>query len=183
MLNGAVVRLRPVRQDDLDWLVAECGKPSAFGEFEPFFIGQGESLRYAFEENALLADDRTFLVIEDRSGRRVGVARIEGIDMHSRVGRVAATILDPHERGKGLGTDAHRLLVEYLFRHRGLARLEAHVAAGNNAARAVLKRLGFREEGVLRARILAHGSRHDVIVCGLLAEEWEERSRSANLAI
>lgn len=183
MLTGAIVRLRPVREDDVDWLVAECGKPSAFGEFEPFALGAAEALRAQFEYDGLLSDERTRLVIEDRSGRRVGVAFIDGLDPHARVARIAATILDPPERGKGFGTDAHRVLVSYLFRHRNLARIEAFVGAGNLAARSVLKRLGFTEEGVLRSRTFAHGSRHDIVVCGLLADEWQQRNGQAVVTI
>ena len=127
MLNGAVVRLRPVREDDLEWLVAETGKPSALGEFEPFVLGAAEALRREFEYDGLLSDDRTRLVIEDRAGKRVGVASIDQLDSHSRVARIAAIVLDPQQRGKGCGTDAHRVLVSYLFRHRNMARVEAFV--------------------------------------------------------
>lgn len=183
MLNGSSVRLRPLRTDDLDWLVAAAGKPSAFGEFEPFFVGEAESLRRRFEQDGLLSEDATRLVVEDRSGRRIGLAGIDGVDLHSRVARISATILEPSERGKGLGTDAHRALVSYLFLHRGLLRVEAFVASGNLAARAVLRRLGFVEEGVLRARVFAHGQRHDVVVLGLLYEDWSRRSAAAPLAI
>ncbi len=182
MLAGAAVRLRPVKGDDLDWLVAACGKPSAFGEFQPFFVGEAESLRRRFEQDGLLSEDLTRLVVEDRSGRRVGLAGVDDVDLHSRVARITATILEPGERGKGLGTDAHRVLVSYLFLHRGLLRAEAFVAAGNVAARAVLKRLGFLEEGMLRSRVFAHGQRHDVVVLGLLYEDWSRRS-VASLAI
>ncbi len=176
MLAGASVRLRPLRADDLDWLVAAAGKPSAFGEFEPFFVGEAESLRRRFEQDGLLSEDSTRLVIEDRAGRRVGLAGIDDVDLHSRVARISATILDPAERGKRLGTEAHRVLVSYLFLHRGLLRIEAFVAAGNLAARAVLNRLGFTEEGVLRSRVFAHGQRHDVVVHGLLHEDWSRRA-------
>ena len=182
MLAGTAVRLRPLRAEDLDWLVAECGKPSAFGEFEPFFLGEAESLRRRFDADGLLSEELTRLVVEDLSGRRVGLASIESVDLHSRVARISATILDPSERGKGLGTDAHRALVSYLFLHRGLLRIEAFVASGNRAARAVLRRLGFAEEGTLRGRLFAHGQRHDVVVLGLLYEEWSRRS-VASLAI
>ncbi len=183
MLTGALVRIRPVREEDLDWLVQECGKPSAFGEFEPFLLGSSETLRWGFQEDRLLSPERTRLVVEDRTGRRIGVAAVDGLDLHARTARISATILVPQERGKGLGTDAHRLLVGYLFRHWGVARVESFVAAGNTAARSVLLRLGFTEEGVLRSRLFAHGQRHDVVAYGLLAEEWSRRSDPDNFRI
>lgn len=183
MLTGAAVRLRPVRDDDLEWLLAACRKPNAFGEFEPYFLGAAERLRQHYEDDGLLSEEATRLVIEDRSGRRVGLAGIDNVDLHSRVARISATVLEPSERGKGLGTDAHRVLVSYLFRHRGLSRVEAFVATGNVAARALLKRVGFTEEGTLRSRLFAHGVRHDVVVCGLLYEEWAGRTRVETFAI
>ena len=183
MLTGSLVRIRPVRDEDLDWLVLECGKPSAFGEFEPFLLGSSEALRWRFQEDRLLSHERTRLVIEDRGGRRIGVAAIDDLDLHARVARISATIVDPQERGKGLGTDSHRLLVGYLFRHWGVVRVESYAAAGNTAARSVLKRLGFSEEGVLRSRLFAHRQRHDVVVYGLQAEEWSKRSDPDNFRI
>lgn len=183
MLTGALVRIRPIREEDLDWLVAECGKPAAFGEFEPFLLGAAEELRVAFEVDGLLGDARTRLVIEDRSGRRIGLASIDQLDSLSRVAQIGATILDPHERGKGFGTDAHRVLASYLFRHRGLQRLEAFIVAENVAACAVLKRLGFTEEGTLRSRVFAHGARHDVVVLALLADDWFRRIGGETLSI
>lgn len=177
MLNGSLVRIRPVREEDLDWLAEESGKPAGFGEFEPFLLGRSEMLRWEFSENRLLSSESTRLIIEERaSGRRIGVAAIEELDWHSRTARIRATILDPHERGKGFGTDAHRVLVSYLFRHAGLIRIEAFVASGNLAAQSVLKRLGFIEEGRLRARLFAHGQRHDVVVYGLLSDELKNQS-------
>jgi RimJ/RimL family protein N-acetyltransferase len=183
MLSGALVRIRPLREDDLEWLVTECGKPSTFGEFEPYFLGGAEALRVQFENDGLLSDERTRLVVEDRNGRRIGLAAVDELDSHSRVAQVSATIVDPHERGKGLGTDAHRVLVTYLFRHRGLLRVESWVASGNLAARSVLKRLGFVEEGTLRSRVYAHGIRHDVVVCGLLYDEWMKRMGPETISI
>ncbi len=183
MLSGASVRIRPVHEDDLEWLVTELAKPSAFGEFEPFFIGNAEALRWRFQEDRLLSTEKTRLIIEERGGRRIGVASIDDLDLHARVARIGAAILDPSERGKGLGTEAHRLLVSYLFFHWNLARVEVFVAAGNLAARSVMKKLGFAEEGVLRSRVFAHGHRHDVVVYGLLAEEWARRSDPGTITI
>jgi RimJ/RimL family protein N-acetyltransferase len=183
MLNGTGVRIRPVREEDLDWLVAELAKPNAFGEFEPYFLGGAEALRWRFEEDRLLSPEKTRLVIEERTGRRIGLASIDDLDLHARVARIGAAILDPHERGKGQGTEAHRLLVSYLFTHWNMVRIEAFVAAGNLSARSVLKKLGFAEEGVLRSRVFAHGHRHDVVAYGLLAEEWSRRSDPGTITI
>jgi ribosomal protein S18 acetylase RimI-like enzyme len=51
--------------------------------------------------------------------------------------------LAPGSRGRGLGTDAVGLLVDWLSARPDVARIEAEVAADNLASRRLLERLGF----------------------------------------
>jgi RimJ/RimL family protein N-acetyltransferase len=55
--------------------------------------------------------------------------------------------------GRGLATEATRLLVRYAFETRGLRRLEAYVFAANPASGRVLEKCGFVREGVLREAV------------------------------
>ena len=64
--------------------------------------------------------------------------------------------LAPGSRRRGLGTEAVGLLVAWTLAAGGARRVAAEVDAGNAASRALLRRLGFAEEGpgpdgVLRA--------------------------------
>lgn len=56
--------------------------------------------------------------------------------------------------GRGLATEAARLLVRYAFRVRGLRRLEAYVFAPNLASARVVEKSGFRREAILREAIV-----------------------------
>jgi GNAT superfamily N-acetyltransferase len=59
-------------------------------------------------------------------------------------------LLFPEQRGRGLGTVAQRLLVEYLFATTPANRLQAITDVENRAEQHVLERIGFRREGVMR---------------------------------
>jgi RimJ/RimL family protein N-acetyltransferase len=59
-------------------------------------------------------------------------------------------LLFPEHRGRGVGTAAQRLLVEYLFATTLVNRLQAVTDLENLAEQRVLERIGFRREGVLR---------------------------------
>ena len=64
----------------------------------------------------------------------------------------------------------------YAFRDLGLRRLEAYVRASNRRAVRQCKKFGFRLEGVLRkAARNAKNTFDDIVVFGLLADEFEER--------
>lgn len=82
--------------------------------------------------------------------------------------------------GRGLGTEATRLIVGYGFEELGLHRISLEVYAFNPRARRVYEKVGFVAEGVLRDALLWEGRRVDATVMSILAPEWfEHRGRPA----
>lgn len=75
--------------------------------------------------------------------------------------------------GKGLITKACRAAVNYAFNDQGLHRIEIRCASENLRSRAVPERLGFRTEGTLLKANWLHTRYVDVVVYGLLVDEWE----------
>ena len=77
----------------------------------------------------------------------------------------------PHA-GAGIVTEGVRLVVTRAFRRLGLHRLEANIQPGNRASIALVRRLGFRKEG-LSPRYLKIGGRwRDHERWAILADEW-----------
>lgn len=81
--------------------------------------------------------------------------------------------LDKDMQGKGIITRAARTLVTYAFQEYGLNKVEIHAAVGNKRSRAVPERLGFTQEGILRQTEWLNGKAHDMVVYGVLANEWK----------
>jgi RimJ/RimL family protein N-acetyltransferase len=73
-------------------------------------------------------------------------------------------------RGRGIGRVAVGLLVDWAFEALDLARVEITTTPGNAAARALATRLGFAEEGVMRARNLERGRRVDMLMLARLRQ-------------
>ncbi|MCR5875654.1 GNAT family N-acetyltransferase [Phenylobacterium sp. J426] len=69
--------------------------------------------------------------------------------------------------GQGYGLEAMRTVIAYAASN-GLRKLAARTHLGNRRSEAVLEKLGFEEEGLLRGHILEDGERRDCRLWGLL---------------
>lgn len=74
----------------------------------------------------------------------------------------------PEARGRGYGTQAHRLLARYLFAHTPVHRVEASTEVGNVAEQRTLEKAGFTREGVTRGVGWRDGAWRDGVTYSLL---------------
>lgn len=77
--------------------------------------------------------------------------------------------LAAQQHGKGFGTEAVSRILDHLFDDRGLHKVSAECDARNSASAALLKRVGFRQEGRLREHTFIKGEWTDDLLFGLLA--------------
>lgn len=89
--------------------------------------------------------------------------------------------IDGSYEGRGLVTRAVTAILDEAFGTLGLDKVALHAEVANLRSRALARRLGFVEEGVLRAAIAFPDERRDDVAYGLLASEWR-RSREQNPA-
>jgi ribosomal-protein-serine acetyltransferase len=93
------------------------------------------------------------------------------IDAFNVVGEIGYWISAAHE-GRGLVTRASRALIDLGFDERGLHRITIRAGVDNVRSRAVPERLGFTREGVLRGEGKGSIGFYDMVVYGLLEDEW-----------
>jgi [ribosomal protein S5]-alanine N-acetyltransferase len=77
--------------------------------------------------------------------------------------------------GVGIATEAARAIVDFGFRELVLARIYAQVLAANRGSMRVLDKLGMVAEGVKRQHVRKGRRLHDLVLYGLLREEWSRR--------
>ncbi len=165
------LRLRPVDEDDLPLLYRLTGDPEATGEYAWFGWRDPGEFRRPWMENRLLGDDGGMLIVA-KGSESLGL-----MNWHKhRIGRVAhywevGIALAPEARGQGYGTQAHRLLVAYLFAHTVVNRIQATTEAGNVAEQRTLEKAGFTREGVLRGIGFRDGRWVDGVLYSILRAE------------
>jgi RimJ/RimL family protein N-acetyltransferase len=74
--------------------------------------------------------------------------------------------------GGGIAREAVSRVIDYIFRVEGQRRVFADTDPENLSSRALLERMGFRLEGLLRAEWETHIGVRDSTLYGLLREEW-----------
>lgn len=110
-------------------------------------------------------------VIEN-DGSLIGEARLDRIDRTDRRASFAIGIADPARLGKGMGTEAARLVLGYAFDTLGLHRIAVRVLARNRRAIRSYEKCGFRTEGRERETVFLKGQWEDDIMMGLLDREF-----------
>ena len=164
------VRLRAFTESDLDFLDRLDTDPGALGPFEWFGFHDPIGRRRRWEKDRYLGTESSALAVELDSHEVAGLVSWRDLTRGGPPGtclEVGAALL-PEHRGHGIGTEAQRLLVNYLLAYTTAHRLEAWTEAANLAEQHVLERLGFQREGVLQEVGWRDGAWRDAVVYGLL---------------
>jgi ribosomal-protein-alanine N-acetyltransferase len=79
--------------------------------------------------------------------------------------------------GKGYATEAARAVMDYGFNKFGLHKIFAHHMTKNPASGRVMKKLGMREEGLLKEHLLRSGKYEDAVLYGVLKDDWDKKPK------
>lgn len=131
-------------------------------------------------------DSRSFLrtVVEQREqgrgttfgilyeGALGGVIGYLPIDRVNRIGEIGYWLAEPLT-GRGIMTQCCRFVVRYGFLTLDLNRIQIACGTENRESRAIPERLGFRFEGILRARECVRGEFIDHAMYSMLRSEFD----------
>ncbi|MGA9524231.1 MAG: GNAT family protein [Myxococcaceae bacterium] len=160
--------LRPPQPPDAAPLLRHLQQPSVARWWH------GYDAQRVWDELIAGDEDAMVLVIERAADAKVAGAiqfseqtdpdyRHAGIDL----------FLGPDFHGQGLGQEAIRAVVEYLFDARGHHRIVIDPAAANERAQRTYAKLGFRVVGVMREYERGpDGTWHDGVLMELLARDY-----------
>ncbi|HJZ46090.1 MAG TPA: GNAT family protein [Roseiflexaceae bacterium] len=172
MLKGERVTLRAVERDDLKRLHELQRNVDLVllgdGEWQP----QPLAAREQWFDKHVLDEDKAWFVIEV-DGTLIGDLNLHHRDRRSRVSAFGIAIYDPAYLGQGYGREAIGLLLDWAFRIQNYERIWLDTWANNQRALRCYKSLGFVEEGRQRRHLFVNGEYIDVVLMGLLRDEWE----------
>jgi RimJ/RimL family protein N-acetyltransferase len=172
-LDGDSVSLRPLRPEELETVwEARISDDTARWMSTPHAY---ERLKARVANSGRFVDGWLDLGIE-AEGRLVGEidARQPPRSMPQGVYELGISLFETSDRGRGLGTDAIRLITRYLFEHEDADRVQASTWVENRAMRRVFEKLGFVQEGILRSYMPSERGRDDYVIYAITKADGGE---------
>lgn len=175
ILTGNQIVLRPITKDDAADMFASLSDEEGMrltGTQDQFTFEQVE----AFCEKVSKADDRVDYAIALKSDPRmkyIGEVVLSDIDEVNRSASFRIAMKGKAYFGKGYGSEATRLMIDFGFETLNLHRIELEVYDFNPRAQHVYEKIGFVREGVRRDVLLWDGVYQSGIMMSLLRPDWE----------
>lgn len=113
-----------------------------------------------------------FTIYERDNWRPIGTTDLFYIDFRFRVANFGMMIGEADARGRGLGTEVTRLMLDFGFTALGLNNIMLMVAEYNLAGRRAYEKAGFREMGRRRQADIMNGVVYDEIYMDAIASEF-----------
>ncbi|HET7093865.1 MAG TPA: GNAT family protein [Thermomicrobiales bacterium] len=127
----------------------------------------------AWYDGAATGEARSFTIYQRDGWRPIGTLDLRDIDHRNRTAEFGIMIGEGDARGKGFGTEATRLALDYAFTALGLNNVMLTVYEFNHAGRRAYEKAGFRLIGRRRQARRHLGRSWDVLFYDCLASEFD----------
>lgn len=175
MLRGDRVTLRAVERDDLPFLHVLMNdlETQALTSEQPPVPVSFAAMEAEFDREVSAGSESPTRFLVEVEGERAGRCSLYAIDRYSRNCRIGVA-LARECRGKGLGSDVVRTLLDYTFRVLDMHKVALESLATNEAGLATWRSCGFIEEASLREHAWHDGAYVDVVHMAVLRSEWTQ---------
>ncbi len=113
----------------------------------------------------------TFAIVVANTDQPIGNVSLMEINHRHGIATLGVGIGDPAAWGKGYGSEAVRLMVEYGFYFLNLWNIQLWHVAFNERGHGAYRKAGFREVGRRRGAMVVGGQRYDEVLMDITREE------------
>lgn len=118
-------------------------------------------------------DDKVFMAFYDRETLQpIGWGNIRDISTYHQTCELGVLIGEPDFRGRGYGSEAVRLMVDYAFTAYNLRNVQLDTNSFNHRALRAYQKVGFKEIGRRRQATRYGGKLFDIVYMDCLADEF-----------
>lgn len=161
--------IRPVDYGDEQFLLEVRNNHDTWIYLDDIRMVSIESQKQWITKLASNFNNRYFIVLKDNIS--IGMARLTQIDMGNRSICIGYD-MHPDYRGQGYIYNIYKMLLTYCYDFLNINRVFLLTMKFNTRALHVYKKIGFREEGVLREYLFRNGKYEDAIIMSFLEKEW-----------
>ncbi|WP_068776382.1 GNAT family N-acetyltransferase [Paenibacillus sp. FJAT-26967] len=170
--EGAAVYLRPIELEDAELYHASLYHSAIRELTGTQKIYSKEQIRQYLEGKMQDSSSLLLLIALRDTDEVIGDIALQDIDLLNRSANLRIALFGDEVLGKGYGSEAITLLLDYGFGILQLHRIELNVFDFNPRAQHVYEKLGFRKEGVQRDALFYNHKYHDSITMSILEEEY-----------
>jgi N-acetyltransferase len=175
VLEGRHVRLEPLSVSHLDDLALVAFDEEIWRWTTERALSR-EELR-AWIDRALAARDTgtamPFATVALPHGKAIGGTRFATFSEADRRVEIGWTWIGRDWQRTAVNTEAKYLMLQHAFEVLGCIRVELRTDVANERSRAAIRRIGAKEEGILRKHaVTASGRVRDTVYYSILDEEW-----------
>ena len=174
MYTGKKVRLREYRKEDIPLRIAYLNDPEVSASLTPdvpYPMTLHEEEKW-FQSITAVSDTYKFAIETLSDNKFIGGCSINSVDWKNSVATVGIFIGNRKYRNGGYGSDAMRVLMDFIFMQMNINKIRLTVYSYNESAIICYEKCGYKAEGILRQEIYKDGKYYDKISMGLLKAEY-----------
>lgn len=171
MLKGKHIKLRPVRESDIDSLYDLHQDITNRGSYFPIGVVPEPVFQREFQETGFWEDNDGMLLIVTNDDEIIGHVEFFRTVPYLDELELSYHIYSDSHRGKGIATETVRLMTGYLFDQKKNNRIRLIIHPDNAASKRVAQKCGYKFEGIARGAWFHGGRSQDVEVHALLRDE------------
>jgi RimJ/RimL family protein N-acetyltransferase len=172
-LRGTRVHLRPPTKDDIPYLLRWMNDEEVIqylGRFLP--VTEADEMEWFDRLQKTKKEQVVFTIVEVKSGSPIGLMGLHDIDWKDRISTTGAVIGEKKFWGKGYGTEAKMLLLNYAFNSLNLRKICSRVTSFNKRSKAYSEKCGYKVEGILKQHMFKKGRHWDLILMAVFKKDW-----------
>lgn len=177
-MRSARLRYRAIEAGDTEAALRLLNQPEVRRYLDARVFPLGMSAEKAFIErfsgNSTIARTEVVFVVEDDQDRLVALSGLHAINWIDRFGEWGIMVT-PSFWNQGFGREIAETLQRYAFEELNLHRVWLRVNRANAGAVRCYEKAGFVHEGALRQGYLRNGIYDDVLIMGILEDEYRGR--------
>lgn len=165
------ITYKPIRKSDLGIVVKWLNDPET-NQYLGANVRQGTNFETRlkwYEKYKTEKTKKMFIIYAD--SKPVGEVGLTNIDKHDNNAELFIMIGEKEFRGKGIGQQAVKFIVNYAFNKLKLHRVSLGCFEENIAGMKCYKKCGFEREGVARDQLYKDGRYYNDILMGLINDK------------